>query len=187
MKKYHTLKLLNNQPENDTEIDILKDYEQHSTDQITSYKIFIVFTSLYIVFNLFDSFLYITDFSFTQKPFSWIGLCVLVLLPAIGLILFISKIKLGWFISFLYFGLLSVAIILGLIYNIYMERDFNAGFKENWNIYLELIISTANFFVLLFKKLLIRQFNLSAVALRLIIVIYVLLSVCIFFAIFESV
>lgn len=88
--------------------DILEEYQQESKHS-RFYTPIIILLSLFLCFLLLNSFMDIENLSFSHFDTDWINILLSVLIPGCGLIFFIAKTRIGWFISMVFMSFIACA------------------------------------------------------------------------------
>ena len=135
------------------DIDILDELHPVSPKKPKYFTILIYTFFIYIFEILLFSFAPSFNFISQIRTIEWEIVSLILVLPVIGLILFLGKIKMGWAICLFYYSALSI-YLLTLFFQIYLKKGTDVfDFQLRWRGYLIALTAIFSVCLLLSKKI----------------------------------
>jgi hypothetical protein len=118
-----------------------------------SFKILLISFSLYILFVTLDFIFNIENFSLTLKRIDWQFTISILILPIIGLMLFIKKNKFGWAICLFYYMLVLALILSTFSKDLFKKEVTYFTIINSWRGFFMLLLSTLSILLLVSKNI----------------------------------
>jgi hypothetical protein len=134
-------------------IDILEELQPVSPKKPKYFTILIYTFFIYIFEVLIFSFAPSFNFNSQIKSIEWEVIFLILVLPVVGLILFLGKIKMGWVICLFYYSALSI-FLSTTFFQIYLKKGADIfNIQLRWRGYLLALTAIFSVCLLLSKKI----------------------------------